>query len=127
MTLTLYIARRFLATVGLVFLVFFGILMLIDMIEQLRRFRPRASGWREALRLSLLNVPERSTHPAADLRHGVDRAVPGAGAVVGTGGGPGGRAVGLRFLVTPVVVSLALRPAGRGGAEPDGCGHVEGL
>jgi lipopolysaccharide export system permease protein len=39
MTLSLYIARRFLwNSVTQVFLIFFGILLLVDMIEELRRF-----------------------------------------------------------------------------------------
>lgn len=58
MTLGLYIARRFLWTVTQVFLVFFGIIMLLDMIEQLRRFSGAGIGLAEAARLSLLNVPE---------------------------------------------------------------------
>lgn len=58
MTLSLYIARRFLGTVGRVFLIFFGILMLIDMIEQLRRFSDEGIGLTGAAMLSLLNVPE---------------------------------------------------------------------
>ncbi|MCB6177288.1 LPS export ABC transporter permease LptG [Rhodobacter sp. Har01] len=58
MTLSLYIARRFLLTLGQVFLVFFGILMLIDMIEQLRRLSGKGAGLADAARLSLLNVPE---------------------------------------------------------------------
>ncbi len=58
MTLTLYIARRFVVAVGQVFLAFFGILMLIDMIEQLRRFSGAGVGLAEAARLSLFNVPE---------------------------------------------------------------------
>jgi lipopolysaccharide export system permease protein len=58
MTLSLYIARRFLWTVTKVFLVFFGILMLIDMIEQLRQFSDEGVGLAEAAGLSLMNVPE---------------------------------------------------------------------
>jgi lipopolysaccharide export system permease protein len=58
MTLGLYIARRFLGMIGRVFLVFFGILMLIDMVEQLRRFSDRGLGLVEAAALSALNVPE---------------------------------------------------------------------
>jgi lipopolysaccharide export system permease protein len=58
MTLSLYIARRFLGMVGRVFLIFFGILMLIDMIEQLRRFSDAGIGLAEAAQLSLMNVPE---------------------------------------------------------------------
>lgn len=58
MTLSLYIARRFATTVGQVFLIFFGILMLIDMIEQLRKFSGKGAGLGDAFRLSLMNVPE---------------------------------------------------------------------
>jgi lipopolysaccharide export system permease protein len=41
-----------------VFLIFFGILMLIDMIEQLRRFSGDGLGMAGAAALSLMNVPE---------------------------------------------------------------------
>ncbi|WP_426032107.1 LPS export ABC transporter permease LptG [Cypionkella sp. TWP1-2-1b2] len=55
MTLTFYIARRFLKMFGLVFGVFAAILLLIDVIDQLRKVGVSLSG---ALYLSLLNVPE---------------------------------------------------------------------
>lgn len=58
MTLSLYIARRFASAVGMVFLIFFGILMLIDMIEQMRRLSDTELGLAAAAQLSLLNVPE---------------------------------------------------------------------
>lgn len=58
MTLNLYIARRFLGTVGRVFLIFFAILFLIDMIEQLRRFSDAGIGLSGAAEMSLLSVPE---------------------------------------------------------------------
>ncbi|MCX7288217.1 MAG: LPS export ABC transporter permease LptG, partial [Rhodobacterales bacterium] len=58
MTLSLYIARRFLGMVGRVFLIFFAILMLVDMIEQLRRFSGADIGLAEAAQMSLMNVPE---------------------------------------------------------------------
>ena len=54
MTLSLYIARRFLWTVVRVFLAFFAILMLIDMIEQLRRFSDAGVGLAGAARLSVI-------------------------------------------------------------------------
>lgn len=57
MTLSLYIVRRFALTVLLVFLIFFGIMMLIDMIDQLRRFTGPELGLTGAARLSLMNVP----------------------------------------------------------------------
>lgn len=55
MTLTFYIARRFLKMFGLVFAVFAAIMLLIDVIDQLRKAGVTLSG---ALYLSLLNVPE---------------------------------------------------------------------
>ena len=55
MTLTLYIALRFLKMFGLVFGVFMAILLLIDVIDQLRKVGVTLGG---ALYLSLLNVPE---------------------------------------------------------------------
>jgi lipopolysaccharide export system permease protein len=58
MTLSRYIALRFLGLVGRVFLIFFGILMLVDMIEQLRRFSKDGIGMAGAAALSLMNVPE---------------------------------------------------------------------
>lgn len=57
MILTLYFARRFLWSVTQVFLIFFGILLLIDMIDQLRRFSDAGIGLAKAGRLALLNVP----------------------------------------------------------------------
>lgn len=57
MTLSLYIARRFLRSFGLVAGVFFGILFLIDMVEQIRRFDAARVGLPEAALLALLNVP----------------------------------------------------------------------
>ncbi len=109
MTLSLYIARRFLMTVGMVFLIFLGILLLIDMIEQLRRFSGQDIGFTGALRLSLFNVPETlyrilpliliigSIAMFLGLARSSELVVVRAA----------GRS-GLRFLLTPVLVSLAL-------------------
>ncbi len=58
MTLSLYIARRFLGSVGRVFLAFLAILLLIDMIEELRRFSDADIGLAGAAHLALLSVPE---------------------------------------------------------------------
>ncbi|GLS87611.1 LPS export ABC transporter permease LptG [Cypionkella aquatica] len=55
MTLTFYIARRFLQMYLLVFSVFAAILLLIDVIDQLRKSGVSLGG---AMYLSLLNVPE---------------------------------------------------------------------
>lgn len=58
MTLDLYIARRFLGMVARVFGVFLGILLLIDMIDQLRRHSDPGISLGDALYLAALNVPE---------------------------------------------------------------------
>lgn len=58
MTLGLYFARRFLWSVTQVFLIFFAILLLVDVIEQLRRFSDADVGLLDAGRLALLNVPD---------------------------------------------------------------------
>lgn len=58
MTLTFYFVRRFLKMVAQVFLIFLGILLLIDIVEQLRRFSGQGLGLAEATELAALNVPE---------------------------------------------------------------------
>ncbi|MFN4158383.1 MAG: LPS export ABC transporter permease LptG [Gemmobacter sp.] len=58
MTLSLYVARRFLKVLAQVFLVFFGIMMLIDIVDQLRRFSGQGLGLAAAAGLSALNVPD---------------------------------------------------------------------
>ena len=57
MTLSLYIIGRFLKVVAQVFLVFFGILLLIDIVDQLRRFGAEGLPLGRAAGLSALNVP----------------------------------------------------------------------
>jgi lipopolysaccharide export system permease protein len=57
MTLPLYIARRFLSSFALVFAVFFGILYLVDMVEQIRRFDAGTVSFSAAAGLAALNVP----------------------------------------------------------------------
>lgn len=58
MTLSLYIARRFLATFAMVFGGFFVLLYLIDMIEQIRRFASANLGLGAAAELAALNTPQ---------------------------------------------------------------------
>lgn len=58
MTLNLYIARRFLSMLLRVLGVFYGILLLIDTIDQLRDVGDKGGGAVMALRLAALNVPE---------------------------------------------------------------------
>lgn len=109
MTLSLYIARRFAAMVGRVFLIFFAILMLIDMIEQLRRFSDAGVGLGQAAILSLMNVPETLYRilplimimAAIAMFLGLARS---SELVVVRAAGRSG----LRFLVTPLVVAVAL-------------------
>jgi lipopolysaccharide export system permease protein len=109
MTLNLYIARRFLGTVGRVFLVFFGIMMLIDMIEQLRRFSDDGVGLAGAAVLSLLSVPATLYRilplimimGAIAMFLGLARS---SELVVVRAAGRSG----LRFLMTPLLVSVAL-------------------
>lgn len=57
MTLSLYFTSRFLKMVLQVLLIFFGILMLTDMVEQLRRFSSQDISMTGAATLALLNVP----------------------------------------------------------------------
>jgi len=109
MTLSLYIARRFIGTVGRVFLIFFAILMLVDMIEQLRRFADADIGFAKAAQLSLLSVPETLYRilpliiimGAITMFLGLARS---SELVVVRAAGRSG----LRFLLTPLLVSLAL-------------------
>jgi lipopolysaccharide export system permease protein len=57
MTLARYIVRRFAVSVGIVFLIFFGMMVLIDMVEHLRRFGGEGLTLAEAAELAFLNVP----------------------------------------------------------------------
>lgn len=109
MTLSLYIARRFLGMVGRVFLIFFTILMLVDMIEQLRRFSDTGIGLAGVAQLSLMNVPETLYRilplimimSAIAMFLGLARS---SELVVVRASGRSG----LRFLLTPILVSVAL-------------------
>ncbi len=109
MTLNRYIALRFLGMVGRVFLIFFGILMLVDMIEQLRRFSDAGVGLAAAAGLSLVNVPQTLYRilplivimGAVALFIGLARS---SELVVVRAAGRSG----LRFLLTPVAVALLI-------------------
>jgi lipopolysaccharide export system permease protein len=108
-TLSRYIGLRFLLLVGRVFLIFFGILMLVDMIEQLRRFSAEGLGMAGAATLSLLNVPETLYRilplivimAAIALFVGLARS---SELVVVRAAGRSG----LRFLLIPVTVALVI-------------------
>ena len=109
MTLIRYIARRFLWTTAMVFMIFFGILLLIDVIDQLRRLSDQGLGVGQALILSTLNAPSTlyTILPliviiaAITLFLGLARS---SELVVVRATGQSG----LRFLVTPVVTALIL-------------------
>lgn len=57
MILDRYFARRFLQAFGVIAGIFFALIMLIDLIEQLRRFEGLNLGFGKLLHLSLLNAP----------------------------------------------------------------------
>ncbi|MDN5786299.1 LPS export ABC transporter permease LptG [Pseudorhodobacter sp.] len=57
MIMSRYFITRFLKVVAQVFFAFFGILMLIDMVEQLRRFSGQGISLADAAKLAFLNVP----------------------------------------------------------------------
>ena len=58
MTLHLYFAKRFLKSVVSTLMIFFIILFLLDLIEQIRRFGSTEAGFGMLLTLTALNVPE---------------------------------------------------------------------
>ncbi|MEM9970454.1 MAG: LPS export ABC transporter permease LptG [Pseudomonadota bacterium] len=58
MTLHIYFARRFLRSFLSVLFVFFAVLVLLDMVEQIRRFGDDDVGFGVLLTLTLLNVPD---------------------------------------------------------------------
>ncbi|WP_444790285.1 LPS export ABC transporter permease LptG [Roseinatronobacter sp. NSM] len=58
MTLDLYLIRRLLVAFMMVLGVFVGMLLLLDMVEQMRRFSGQSAGMAQILRLSALNTPE---------------------------------------------------------------------
>lgn len=57
MTLHFYVARKFIVAFLLIFTVFLGIVLLIDMMEQIRKFSGTDVTVRQALNLALLNAP----------------------------------------------------------------------
>ena len=109
MTLSLYIARRFFWMFVRVLAVFFGILMLIDMLDQLRRLSGRGVGLVQALELSVLNVPESLYNilPLIMILSAVAMFLGFARSSELVVVRAAGRS-GLRFLLAPVTVSLTL-------------------
>ncbi|HHI71615.1 MAG TPA: LPS export ABC transporter permease LptG [Rhodobacteraceae bacterium] len=57
MILHLYFARRFLKSFAMVFAVFGGIMLMVDMVEQISRFSEKTVGFADLLGLSLLHLP----------------------------------------------------------------------
>ncbi|WP_420023640.1 LPS export ABC transporter permease LptG [Cereibacter azotoformans] len=112
MILSRYIARRFLRMVFIVFLVFFGLMMLIDVLDQMRRFSDEGITLGQAGLLSLLRVPATiyTILPlivilaAVALFLGLART---SELVVVRAAGRSG----LRFLVAPMIVALAIGAA----------------
>jgi len=109
MTLSLYIAWRFLGSVGKVFLAFLAILILIDMIEELRRFSDADIGLTGAAHLALLSVPETMYRilPLIIVMGAIANFLALARSSELVVVRAAGRS-GLRFLVTPLVVTVAL-------------------
>ena len=109
MTLSLYVARKFMLTVISVFLIFFGIMMLIDIIEQLRKFGGTDIALTTASYMALMNVPESLYRilplimmmAAIAMFLGLARS---SELVVVRAAGRSG----LSFLVAPVVTALAI-------------------
>ena len=60
MTLSLYIARRFLTMLALIMAVFFAILFLLDLVEEVRRINN--GGFPAAVNLALLHTPRSLYH-----------------------------------------------------------------
>ena len=94
MTLSLYIARRFAFMFAAVFAIFFGLMMLIDIVEQMRRLADSAVSFGQAAGLAALNVPASLYRilPLIMILSSIALFL-GAGAVERTGGGAGRRAI----------------------------------
>jgi lipopolysaccharide export system permease protein len=120
MTLDLYIARRFLGSFLRVFGVFFGVLTLIDLIEQIRRFSQNGIGVAEALVLAVLNVPQNMylILPLVMVLAGITLFLGLAKSSELVVVRAAGRS-GLRFLVSPTSKEYDLRAAARatGGSD----------
>ena len=109
MTLDFYVMRRFAKVVTQVFLIFFGIMMLIEMVDQLRRFSTQGVGLTQAAELAALNVPASLYRILplivilASVAMFVGLARTSELVVVRAAGRSG-----LRFLMAPVAAALAL-------------------
>jgi len=117
--LNLYIARRFLLLFCLIFAGFFALFVMIDMIEEMRRFANPGLSLSEALVLATLNVPATLYRilplivilSAIALFLGLSRS--SELVVMRTAG-----RAGLSFLMAPVVTALAIGAFGVGVLDP---------
>lgn len=109
MTLSLYITRRFVWMLTRVFLAFAGLMMLIDIVEQLRRLSDQGISLQQAVQLAAMKLPESLYRilplimilSAIALFLGLARS---SELVVVRAAGRSG----LRFLLTPVLAALAV-------------------
>jgi len=119
MTLNLYIARRFLGLFARVFGAFLGIMMTIEIIEQMRQYSDPGISLREAAVLALMSVPSSLYRilplilvlSAIGLFLGLARS---SELVVVRAAGRSG----LRFLMAPVVTALLIGAAAVGVMNP---------
>ena len=58
MILHFYFARRFFLAVSLITAVLFALIMLVDLVEQTRKFGDYDIGWQRIMGMTLLNVPQ---------------------------------------------------------------------
>lgn len=109
MTLDLYIARRFLGSFLRVFGVFFAVLTLFDLIDQIRRFSDSGIGVAGAFLLALLDVPQTLYRilPLIMVLTGIALFLALARSSELVVVRAAGRS-GLRFLLAPVMVALAI-------------------
>jgi lipopolysaccharide export system permease protein len=109
MILSLYIARRFLWAFAQVFFIFLGILLLLDMIEQIRRFSDQGIGTGRALHLAAMNTPASMYRilPLIMILAAITMFLSLARSSELVVIRAAGRSA-LRFLVTPVLVALII-------------------
>lgn len=109
MTLTYYFARRFLWSVTEIFLIFFAIMLLIETVEQLRRFADAGIGMSQAAKMALLAVPDTIYRilPLIMIMGAIANFLSLARSSELVALRAAGRS-GLHFLVTPVAVALVL-------------------
>lgn len=107
MILSRYIARRFLWAFAQVFATFWAIMMLIDMVEQLRRFSDKGIGTAGALHLAAMNTPASLYHilPLITILAAITLFLSLARSSELVVIRAAGRS-GLRFLVAPVLMAL---------------------